>query len=149
MTSTSLPASPHISQVSRCAGWVRAGGWFRTWPARVPAAARALIDRVVSAGTVTKADVNKLQDIRAKAQFLFGPDIFELLSKVSKNVSALNAVSYGPARLPSVHDHAEDAQIREVLLEQFFELSAVAAPYMKMDQKRVPFAINYRRGFFR
>src|SRR5829696_4534408 len=30
--------SPHISQVSRCAGWVRAGGWFRTWPARVPAA---------------------------------------------------------------------------------------------------------------
>ena len=31
-------ASPHISQVSRCAGWVRAGGWFRTWPARVPAA---------------------------------------------------------------------------------------------------------------
>src|SRR5215207_1931616 len=32
------PANPHISQVSRCAGWVRAGGWFRTWPARVPAA---------------------------------------------------------------------------------------------------------------
>jgi len=31
-------ASPHISQVSRCGGWVRAGGWFRTWPARVPAA---------------------------------------------------------------------------------------------------------------
>src|SRR5215207_3043442 len=30
--------SPHISQVSRCGGWVRAGGWFRTWPARVPAA---------------------------------------------------------------------------------------------------------------
>src|SRR4051812_23721321 len=32
------PANPHISQVSRCGGWVRAGGWFRTWPARVPAA---------------------------------------------------------------------------------------------------------------
>src|SRR5215211_4446678 len=31
-------ANPHISQVSRCGGWVRAGGWFRTWPARVPAA---------------------------------------------------------------------------------------------------------------
>src|SRR5215212_3819930 len=31
-------SSPHISQVSRCGGWVRAGGWFRTWPARVPAA---------------------------------------------------------------------------------------------------------------
>ena len=30
--------SPHISQVSRCAGWLRAGRWFRTWPARVPAA---------------------------------------------------------------------------------------------------------------
>src|SRR3954463_10072828 len=30
--------NPHISQVSRCGGWVRAGGWFRTWPARVPAA---------------------------------------------------------------------------------------------------------------
>ena len=25
-----MHASPHISQVSRCAGWVRAGGWFRT-----------------------------------------------------------------------------------------------------------------------
>ena len=36
--STRFRASPHISQVSRCAGWVRAGGWFRTWPARVPAA---------------------------------------------------------------------------------------------------------------
>jgi hypothetical protein len=33
-----LGSSPHISQVSRCGGWVRAGGWFRTWPARVPAA---------------------------------------------------------------------------------------------------------------
>ena len=31
-------SSPHISQVSRCGEWVRAGGWFRTWPARVPAA---------------------------------------------------------------------------------------------------------------
>jgi DNA-binding NarL/FixJ family response regulator len=39
--STGRP-SPHISQVSRCAGWVRAGGWFRTWPARVPAAVGGL-----------------------------------------------------------------------------------------------------------
>jgi hypothetical protein len=121
----------------------------------------ALISRIHMTGNVTDVDFKQLYRIRAKARFLFGPEIFDFLETVLHTVTELNKINKAVAMARDNKDAAKslDTVIKQypaqhpeylgILNDQLTKFPYLLELYMKMDQKRVPFAMNYRRGFFR
>ncbi|MBB4347267.1 MULTISPECIES: hypothetical protein [Rhizobiaceae] len=84
---------------------------------------------------------------RGEAQFLFGPDVHQLLGQIhaaainmSTHALSFDGLEVGPER----QHHVSEAH-RELrsLLQMSQELENSFAPYMHMDQKRVPTITEY------
>jgi hypothetical protein len=100
----------------------------------------ALMGRILTTGRAPLNDIVELESLRARAQFLFGPDVIQFLDKLVQNCGALEKANLVLETLDTP-DRTEAAQRRQeafwAIKMQFSELSAVAARYMRMDQKRV------------